>query len=143
MAVQWSNTTGFDFCAVNIGMLGSFFHLFVFVICSMYKWNAWMAEVPLFTSVYCLSHTVLDYICTNQTHCLHLFNRIDWSNTESLPVRADLATNHCSSTKIINQPQARSIMWIFSIEEILTAPQKKRYHQISSDSLLEQQITLK
>lgn len=102
-----------------------------------------MAEVPLFTSIYCLAHTLLDYICANQSHCLHLFNSIDRSNIESFPVRADLATNHRSSTKIINQPQARSIMWIFSIEEILTAPQKKRYHQISSDSLLEQQITLK
>lgn len=115
----------------------------LFVIFSMFKWNAWMVEVPLFISVYCLSLTLLDYICANQSHCLHLFNSIDWSNTESLSVRADLATNHCSSTKIINQPQARSIMWIFSIEKILTAPQKKCYHQISSDSLLEQQITLK
>lgn len=102
-----------------------------------------MAEVPLFTSAYCLSRTLLDYVCANQTRCLHLFNSIDWSNTESLPGRADLATNHCSSTKIINQPEARSIMWICSIEEILTAPQKERHHQISSDSLLEQQITLK
>lgn len=121
-------------------------HCSVFLpcICSKCKWNARTAGLSLFTSFYCHSLSyLLDYMCVNWSYYLHLFNSIDWNNPESPPVRTDLATNHCSSSEIINQPQARSIMWDFSVEEILTAPWKKRYLHIGWDSLLEQQITLK
>lgn len=47
---------------------------------------------------------LLHYMCVNWSYHLHLFNSIDWNNSESFPVRTDLATNHCSESEIINQP---------------------------------------
>lgn len=90
--------------------------------CYKHTWNAQTDEYHyLLPFIAVLSH-LLDYMCVNWRYSLHLFNSIDWNNPESPPVRADLATNHRSGSEIINQPEARSIMWDFSVEEILTAP---------------------
>lgn len=81
-------------------------HCSVFLPCICYKrkWNAETAALSLFTSFYCYSFlpTRLHVCCWS--YCLHLFNSIDWNNPEYPPVRTDLATNHCSSSEIINQP---------------------------------------